>query len=613
MLLLAWGLCALASEQSPPIVYIDGAQFYVHTVQQGETLYGLAKTYDMSEQDIVAHNPSAATKLRTGEQLRIPVETMTKAEKRRSDRKLRRTFDFHSVVQGETLFAISRQYEIPIQTLVEDNTDVDPTRLRPGQRILVRKKQIGSEQPAQIERQLEAYSNSLNGVAGDEGSACHIVRAGETFYSLARRFGISEEQLSLLNDGMQPADLKAGATIKVPGVQTGKSLAQADSVALDKPEDTLAQVVFSALRRTEALDVALLLPIAVDGTSNANYLEFYQGFLLGADCVKRAGYSINIDLYNTAHDVERVREVVERGDFRKTDLVVGPVYEEELAPVLAFAERRNVPVVSPLANITATQSDALFQMAPHPVTKWDKVADLVDGTKRITLVYTDKTDTEFEAEILALIGDVPYEKYTYQYIHPSQLSRNNRTASQFPLPEDGAEHVFVVMADNELDVDRILTAIASADTNLTARSRNAPRYVVLGNARWNRYTNIDHTVFFRNRVVFVSTYHAKRDGEQVRAFDQAYIRAFGTLPSLYAYRGYDAAVIFCPEMYDAIESDLHGARYSPLQTAYDFGEVEQVGADLGVPTGAPSASRGNHVNREWMRVNYNEDFTITVQ
>ena len=100
------------------------------------------------------------------------------------------------------------------------------------------------------------------------------------------------------------------------------------------------------------------------------------------------------------------------------------------------------------------------------------------------------------------------------------------------------------MADSEIDVDRILAGIASADTNLKARGRTVPRFVVLGNARWNRYNNIDRTMFFKNHVIFSSTYHAKRDAQIVRDFDSAYIRAFGTLPTLYAYRGYDAAMIF---------------------------------------------------------------------
>ncbi|HCP59335.1 MAG TPA: transcriptional regulator, partial [Alistipes obesi] len=69
---------------------------------------------------------------------------------------------------------------------------------------------------------------------------------------------------------------------------------------------------------------------------------FYQGFLLGLDSVKiRQGISAEVHLYNTARDTARIREIVERDEaFRKSDLIVGPVYEEGLTPIIRFAEEK---------------------------------------------------------------------------------------------------------------------------------------------------------------------------------------------------------------------------------------------------------------------------------
>ncbi|MDE6046260.1 MAG: transcriptional regulator, partial [Alistipes sp.] len=148
------------------------------------------------------------------------------------------------------------------------------------------------------------------------------------------------------------------------------------------------------------------------------------------------------------------------------------------------------------------------------------------------------------------------------------------------------------------DGDRILAALASADTSIAARGRIVPDFQVLGNARWNRYANIDRTMFFKDRVIFLSPYHAKRDAEIVKAFDGAYIRAFNALPTLYSYRGFDTAMIFVPAMYNDIEYDLEGRRYTPLQTSYLFGQ---------------SNGLLNHANRNWTRVNYQADYTITLE
>ena len=93
----------------------------------------------------------------------IPVVAEVSPEKdRKSERKLRKTFDFHFVTKGETLYAISRQYEIPVKTIIGDNSGIDPTHLRPGERILIRRKQIGSEDEAGSIEQWEEYRRSLN-------------------------------------------------------------------------------------------------------------------------------------------------------------------------------------------------------------------------------------------------------------------------------------------------------------------------------------------------------------------------------------------------------------------------------------------------------------------
>ncbi|WP_423775848.1 LysM peptidoglycan-binding domain-containing protein [Alistipes timonensis] len=598
-LMIVWALCAFAAEKSGTIVYINGSKFYIHTVQPGETLYGLSKTYGVGEKVILENNPSIARGLKTAENIKIPF--VSDVPEPKSDKKLRKTFDFHFVSKGETLYAISRQYEIPVKTILEDNPNLDPLHMRLGERILIRKKQIGSEDEAGTKEQWEEYRQSLNSVA-DEGTAYHIVHPGETFYSLSRRFGISETELSQLNGGLKPADLKAGAMIKIPQLDGAVTAEVADSLHRDSvvaAEPQAIPIEFRALRRSEPLNVALLLPIATGGEANGNYLEFYQGFLLGIDSIKiRQGISVNVHLYNTARDTARIREIVEWDEaFRKSDLIIGPVYEEGLAPVIRFAEEKKVPVVSPLAHIADHNSDVLFQLAPDPSLKYEKAGDLVDGGKRVTLIYTASTDKEFEREILALLGDSEYSRYTYKYEHPTVRSSNS-PSDLTPLLENGQDNVFIILSDNSVDVERILAALASADTSITSRGRTAPRFVVLGNPRWNRFNTIDRAIYFKDRVVFFSAYHAKRDSEIVRTFDSAYIRAFGALPTLYSYRGYDTAVIFAPAMYGDIEYDLEDRRYAPLQTVYRFGQGE---------------GRENHINRNWMRVNYNSDFTITIE
>ena len=283
-------------------------------------------------------------------------------------------------------------------------------------------------------------------------------------------------------------------------------------------------------------------------------------------------------------------------EFLRANLIVGPIYERELASVLRVAEQQSIPVVSPLANITTKSSDALFQMASIPQTKYDKVVEsLADTTKRITLIYTTKIDTDFEKEILPLLKGVNYTKYKYEYVRGKDGGTSTDLA---PIFIGGADNIFVIMSSNEIEVDRILAGIASAHINMKSRGQNTPNYAILGNARWNRFKNIDRTMFFKNNVTFLSTYHAKRDVALIQNFDRSYINEFGSLPTLFSYRGYDAAMIFIPAMYGDIEYDMENKRYKSLQTTYIF---EKDGESK------------NHVNKNWSKITYNQDYTITVE
>ena len=580
-------------DKSQTIVYVNGSKYYIHNVQRGETIYSLSKLYEVGEAVIVAENPALKDGLKAGQSIKIPFVGDVKPQV--SDKKLKRKFDIHYVAAGETLYSISRRYEISVETILEDNPDLDPLHMAVGTRIVVRKSEQGESSASQNMQELEEYKDNLNKVTDEGKYTFHLVHAGETLYALSHRFGVSEEEIVRINnltDG-----LKTGAIIKLPAMPIGDG-GEDDG---NEKQDSISwrpggeDIFFSAVGERETLEVALLLPLGAMSSSRNYYVEFYEGFLMGLEDVKAEGHSVNLTLFDTSHDYNKTVEIVSDPNFRRAKLIVGPVYEDELLPVLQFAEQNAVPVVSPLANIASTGSSVLFQMSPDPERKQDKLKSLMAEGKHITLIYTDHTDREFESEVLSMLGGRPYAKHKYVYVHHSANSKDTNSASDMtPLLQNGKDNLFVVMADNETEVDRILAAIASADAGLTSRGHTAPQFRVLGNPRWLRYNNIDRGMFFKDRVVMVSTYHAKRDSDAVRKFDSRFVEAFGTLPSLYAYRGYDAAVIFCNGMYSDIEYKMEGRRFRPLQTVYKFG----------------SRDNGTHINSEWMRVEYNTDFTI---
>ena len=592
--MIVWAFCAVAAGKSATIVYINGAKYYIHTVQAGETLYGLSKTYGVGEKVILENNPSIVRGLKTAENIKILF--VADVPEPKSDKKLRKTFDFHFVSKGETLYAISRQYEIPVKTLLEDNPNLDPLHMRLGERILIRRKQIGSEDEAGTKEQWEEYRQSLNSVA-EEGTAYHIVHPGETFYSLSRRFGITEAEFSALNGGLKPADLKAGAMVKIPAPEAGQIPEGADSLQRqDSVPETGQQVVqidFRALRAGDPLDVALLLPLATGGEPNGNYLEFYQGFLLGLDSVKlKYGRSVNVDLYNTARDTARIREIVESDAFRKADLIVGPVYDETFTPVADFAARYGIPAVSPLGAIESADHSLLFQAAPDAASKYDKLRGLFSDTNNVVVISAAQNDTEFQQEILPLLPGTAHRLHYTKGMGGSALEN---------VLSGDKENVIVVLSSDETTTDAILAYISSIQNSLIARSVLNPSIRVVGSSRWARFRNIEKNLFFKLNLRYVTSYHADRGNQRVLNFDRRYIADFGSIPSLYAYRGYDVTKLFVGTV------KLHGsdfvrylneAELPLLQTPYRF---------------VQKAPGRKFENSEWALVCYNNNYTIEVR
>ena len=538
------------------IVVIGGAKYAVHDVVKGETLYSLAKRYGVTVDNIVAANESLAEGLKSGQRIKIPI-----VEQSQTASESLVTTKTHKVARRETLYSLSKMYGVTVEALCEANPEVAHKGLKAGQIINIPLMKLPAE-PNPVAPPTET-----------------------------------------------PEPTK-------PEVTVVESAAPQSEHSVAEVAPSPAPTTFSKLSQGDRAEVVLMLPLGSKERPSQNYLDFYRGFLVGLDSVRMSGHSVNLTLFNTAHDYNRVEQIIASGALDKANLVVGPVYEDELIPVAAALQSKGTPIVSPLANLTQTSASNVFQMSPSPATKLNKVRDMFNGSNRVVIISSESIDKEFDAEVRSMLSaSTKVVEHRYIYEHPSVIEKREKerekmreaglVVDETPSPSDmspllnGEEPtVIVITADNEIDVDRILAAIASANISLTARSQRVVPFVVFGNNRWNRYRNIDRAILFSNNVTLLSTYHARRSEPIIRAFDKRFVEEYGTLPSLYAYRGYDAAVVFVKSLYGAMESGMEGAYSRPLLTPYVF---------------EPDAASGLRTNNQWIKVNYNSNFTITTE
>ena len=183
-------------------------EFKYHTVEAGETVYSIAKAYNISEEAIYKYNPDAKGNLEVSSKLVIPLsqqkkETLTETEDIQ--------FITHTVKRKETLYRLSKDYNVEIDEIKRFNKHLYSEELKRGEEILIpqRKKASGNTELASS-RELD-IPKAVNQEISETRE--HVVLPKETKYGIARKYGITVKALEELNPKVDV--LKPGVMIRV--------------------------------------------------------------------------------------------------------------------------------------------------------------------------------------------------------------------------------------------------------------------------------------------------------------------------------------------------------------------------------------------------------------
>lgn len=609
-LLVLSSMAAMATEPTNIIVQIDGKSYYKHLVASGDTIYALSKAYGVSEQSIIDCNEALTpSTLKMDSYILIP---KVQVESEGVDKEDKKRYIYHTVKQGETIYSIARKYKVPVATLERDNAQIDIERISPNMTIKVRRSERGYATVSDIEKEYSLRADSYK--IGDNE---YRVKAGETVYSLSRKFGLDEEEFMRLNNITSYNDLKEGMIVKraqevkeeVQVEPVKESIEPAvevvDSVELTLPMPSQTDTLnfnFRVLSPYQTLRASLLLPFHKNGRVNGSMVDFYRGLLLAMDDLKHEGYDIELSVFDTEGSEAGVTRIMQDEPlFYEAQLIIGPVYSEEISVVLHYAAENNIPVISPLADVASLQSGVLFQMQADSDSKYDKFERIFDGSREVVIIHTPSMDREYEAKMREFSAGHTIYELNYEFDRESMFFPRNADGSngeQIDITEfmhSKTNKIFVVPASDETEVDRVLTTLSSTKASILGRGGVMGDYIVVGNRRWKQISSIDKQTFFNNNTLFLVPYHASRGNDAILQFDARYVSSYGVLPTMYSYRGYDAAMIFCRKMYEGFDEGFD-KMLTPLATPYNF-----------------SFKDGLHTNRSWIMERYKSNFTIEVE
>lgn len=109
------------AKSNPP--EIEDGQL-VHNVIKGETLYGISKKYKVSVEELVKNNPQLASGLQPGMKLVINQQTIPDLEVKSIKPALPDNYIIHEVKPKETMYGISKMYNVDISDIVKINPNL---------------------------------------------------------------------------------------------------------------------------------------------------------------------------------------------------------------------------------------------------------------------------------------------------------------------------------------------------------------------------------------------------------------------------------------------------------------------------------------------------------
>ena len=147
--------------------------YSIYTVSKGDSLYGIAKKYNLSVDELIKYNNLDSTNLSVGEQLLIP--------------NIGNLSNIYIVKSGDSLYSIAKKYGISVDELKRAN-GLTTNNLSIGQTLVIpeSKSEIG-----------------------------YVVKAGDSLYSIAKKYGISVDELKKAN-GLITNNLSIGQELIIP-------------------------------------------------------------------------------------------------------------------------------------------------------------------------------------------------------------------------------------------------------------------------------------------------------------------------------------------------------------------------------------------------------------
>ena len=480
--LLVWTIVLVSflsmGQASTKLEVYQGRKVYVHTVESGNTLYGIHRTYNVPVEDIVDMNPGIDKGVKEGQIVRIPVPIITETVN-------------HKVASGETVYAIARKYNVNPDDILSWNAGADKG-IKEGQTIVIKKFKYttGGEAPSSAVKNQKAPTTNTPSVkvAFDDTVIEHVVKEKETLFSISKRYMVSQEQIVSFN-GKKNTNIKPGEVLRIPLKKERVTSVAVRDIPTKADQPRLDTTVL--FKKKEVYNVAILMPFYLDrgpgySESVANMsAEYLMGAQMALDSLEKLGLFAKVHVFDSKNNADEIRAILAKPEFKTMDLVFGPLHKQHAQVIADWCKANKVRYVIPVnvdtkilqdnpyvyttigSDITLMKGLARFV---HKGFKDEKVVLVKPTSKNDSLLYQ-----AFRTEYIKLAGNggklietTPGDIAAFMARSPKIAvvypTTESRAASSFmkemekAYPKMGESNVYLFASDAWLDFESVSQA-----------------------------------------------------------------------------------------------------------------------------------------------------------
>ena len=501
--------------------------FTSHLVKSGETFFGLSQKYNISIDDLKRYNLDLYTReLQENERITIPLFNKTNDMVQKGVQGQKR----YVVKPQETLWKIAKNHNVSIEELERINKKekgFNPNNLKEGQEIWVPASAVDSSEPEVPTRPTTNKELVL-----------YLVEKGEGFYSLERKFGLSQSDIVKLNPTMKDG-LKNDAQIWIPKENYDRYKNTAFTSTPNYDFENSNNTLLSASSPNNVKEISYILPFKVadiGATNKAAALkarltdnkitpvatDFYSGALIALDSLQKMGYKFKVNVYDSEGDIKKITS---NAGVQNSQVVIGPFTTKSFNTVAELITNNKTAVLAPLANKNIVLNPNVYQTLP---------SDEVQQAQMIN--YLNKNYSDENMIILADSKNTGLRD-KLERAFPNAKVVTEMSANGFANALNYSKENVVLLQSN--DIGYVSLAVRLLHNALKVKKNNTFPKIIL--ATVERGNVFDSSSLSNNQLSdlhftypTVNKYSNGSDSFSVR-----YQKTYGILPNKYAIRGFD--------------------------------------------------------------------------